>query len=282
MGQNCVLAKGGIKIAGAFTKVEQNIDVVKLFLNRSPTDVLEMNIGVGIRDMYVYGNDFVDRTLTRSLSMEFDWKRKPRCLGETDLKFEGEKHSHIYFDTVPWESVDDFVRIRECWESYNKDKKTCLKTREEYDDFARYVEARLTNEKVAKWLRRKDGDLHRLRQQFLYAWRHCKAGTTAVHVHVYEGKKTFPKQKLSHKHIAYILQDVGIPCSVTDVENSRKKEFIPNQTPYTDRASNTLVKLKQKYFYNLRIGDFFAEKSKLNINPVDQNDYENLFPQRPV
>lgn len=107
---NFVLAKGGIKIKDAFYKTEQNLEVVKMFLQREPDHFINIETGVGIRDMLVYGNDFVDRTLTRRLSMEFDWKRQPHYAGETDVEFDDIHQKHLFFSTRPWRSIEEFVK----------------------------------------------------------------------------------------------------------------------------------------------------------------------------
>ena len=94
--ENIVLAKGGINLRGTYEKLEQNDEIVRIFLTRNPKMVMNIQTGVGIKDQYVYGNDFVDRTLTRVLSMEFDFKRKPHFADEIELQF------------------DDFGRVNVC------------------------------------------------------------------------------------------------------------------------------------------------------------------------
>lgn len=56
-----VLAKGGIKLNGRFSKVEQNREIVRLFADRKPDDILTYTNGLGIRTMYEDGSDFVDK-----------------------------------------------------------------------------------------------------------------------------------------------------------------------------------------------------------------------------
>ena len=72
-----VLAKGGIKLPDPASKPAENSQMIDLFFNRQPTDTMMMKLGLGIRDMYSLGADFVDREMEKVLSMEFDWKRRP-------------------------------------------------------------------------------------------------------------------------------------------------------------------------------------------------------------
>jgi hypothetical protein len=55
---------------------------------------------------------------------------------------------------------------------------------EDYDDFRIYVESNLSlSESNKKYLKRKDGDLVRLRQNLIVANRHRRSGTTNNYPH---------------------------------------------------------------------------------------------------
>ena len=96
-----VLAKGGIKLPDPASKPAANSQIIDLFFNRQPTDTMMVSLGIGIRDMYELGADFVGREMEKVLSMEFDWKRRPT---NPDMA-EGEGYRHLQFQTEPWEAI---------------------------------------------------------------------------------------------------------------------------------------------------------------------------------
>src|SRR5690606_28878496 len=73
-----VLQKGGIKTNPLNGLFEENQETLRLFFNRSPDQKIQYKSGVGIKDMLRGETDFVFRSVTKRLSMEFDWKRKPK------------------------------------------------------------------------------------------------------------------------------------------------------------------------------------------------------------
>ena len=76
--EKIVLAKSGIKLPDVLGKEEENDEIIRLFFQRKPTDVIPMTLGLGIKDLYRGGYDFVHKEMKKRLSMEFDWKRKPK------------------------------------------------------------------------------------------------------------------------------------------------------------------------------------------------------------
>ena len=141
--------------------------------------MLTVNLGKGIRDMYQDGLDFVDYTFTKTLSMEYDWKRKPHYIGEVDIEVEGvDCKKHLFFSTKPWRSLTEYNQMRFVWEQYNKDVNHNLKIMKDYELLSEYVEARMSmdNEDVGKWLKKVNGPLKRLGRDIVSAERHEKAG----------------------------------------------------------------------------------------------------------
>ena len=58
----------------------QNRRIVEMFFARTADDVIPMKVKTGVRDMVLFDADLVDRALSKRLNMEFDWKRKYRCI----------------------------------------------------------------------------------------------------------------------------------------------------------------------------------------------------------
>lgn len=223
---NIVLAKGGI-----YTPAEhdsnrlQNEFITKLFLARKPDDRIQMATKTGIRDMIFFDADLVEKDTSKRLNMEFDWKRKPAEAWDYPTP------SHLAFTTDPWETVDQFIEIRRYWESFGVDTPRCLKTTVDYHAFAVYVLSQSALGKSgAKYLKKTDPDLKRLRQSLCAAWRYSEAGLTRK----IDGATA--------EMFAYILTNAGIPCKASDVENARSG-FKPKNCPKTPAVMTALTKL---------------------------------------
>ena len=130
-----VLQKGGIKTNNLFNLREENSTTVELFLNRHPEQKIDYKTGVGIKDMMRNDTDFVYRTVSKRLSMEFDWKRRPVNIRDVDVEFEGKRYKHLTFDTVPIEDHAAFNQVREAWHNYDKKTKHNLKLTEDFLTF---------------------------------------------------------------------------------------------------------------------------------------------------
>lgn len=226
-----VLAKGGIFLPDSLENAAaQNEYVVNLFLKRTPDDVIPMKIKTGIRDIVNFDADLVDKSLVKRLSMEFDWKRKPvaaRQITDPD---------HIAFSTQPWDTVDEFMMMRDYWESFTKGAPFCLKDIEGYRQFATYV---MTHSSLGKegsrYLRKTQSDINRLRQSLGSAWRSSKGGLK------------WQQDGISNAEFAHILEQAGIPCSRADVENASRKPFEPKKCPPTPDVYEALSKLRTRF-----------------------------------
>ena len=146
---------------------------------------MDVKLGLGIRDMYELGRDFVDRTMIKRLSMEYDWKRRPHFVGEVDINIEDiDCKKHLFFSTKPWDSIDQFNKVRMYWEQYNMESQHCLKSIYDFQNFKEYLDGKLSiessqsdDEKIGTYIRKKDGLKHRIRQQIVIAHKLRKGGT---------------------------------------------------------------------------------------------------------
>lgn len=223
---NIVLAKGGIYTASHLDEDRlQNDHIVKLFFDRRPDDQIPLKVKTGVRDIIEFDADLVEKSLSKRLNMEFDWKRRPVSA------WVDPEYGHIAFSTEPWQSSDQFANMREYWESFGIEGRRCIKTDNDYREFAIYVLSQSSLEQDgAKYLRKKNPDIARLRQMLCAAWRQSKAGLR----HRVDGK--------SAQAFADILAAAGIPCKRSDVENARKP-FIPNICPSTPAVKAALSEL---------------------------------------
>ena len=236
-----VLAKAGIKTPKDLNKLQQNQMIVEWFFNREPNSIYSQTQGIGIKDMWRGETDFINKDLHKVLSMEFDWKRKPTRYGEMKV---GDFDPHLIFETSPWDSEEQFYQIRSIWSEYNKKERHCLKTMTDYEQFADYVDYKLSLDTISqKYLRTEDGGIKRLRQSLSIAFTHRKCGTHLNHPKPFGIDGIFPKKVLGKKQFAMILNDhLHIPCTHIDVDNVRKKEFVPNQVPNTEQTRSKLNK----------------------------------------
>lgn len=228
---NVVLAKGGIYLPEALEDVwAQNAFVVDLFVKRTPEDVIPMKIKTGIRDIVSFDSDLVDKSLVKRLSMEFDWKRRPLAVRQAA------NPNHVAFSTRPWDTVDEFMMIRDYWEGFNKQTPFCLKSVASFRQFAVYVMTHSSLGKAdSRYLRKSNGDIRRLRQSLGSAWRTSKAGLV------------WQQDDISNAEFAAILQDAGIPCTRADVENDSRKPFEPKKCPPTPAVFEALTKLTERF-----------------------------------
>lgn len=228
---NVVLAKGGIYLPETLEDVwAQNAYIVDLFIKRTTGDVIPMKIKTGIRDIVNFDSDLVDKSVVKRLSMEFDWKRKPLAVRQSN------DPNHVAFSTVPWDNVDEFMMMRDYWEGFNKQSPFCLKSIVGYKQFATYV---MTHSSLGKenslYLRKVNGDLKRLRQSLGSAWRTSKGGLV------------WQQDRISNADFAAILEAAGIPCSRTDVENDSRKPFEPKKCPPTPAVFEALSNLSERF-----------------------------------
>jgi len=229
-----VLAKGGIFTPPEFESVEdQNIEIIRMFYDRTPESMIRVVGKTGVRDMVNHDADLVEKVIEKRLSMEYDWKRKPFGVAMADVAQDLSIRPHLMFSTRPWETVAHFETVREAWQDYTKDGSVCLKAVEDFESFADHVEIRtyLTSD-LGKYLKKVEGDILRLRQLLCSAWQHSEAGLTRG------------LQGVSAKGFANILSKHGIPCSRANVENGKMKPFLKSSCPPTMLVQQRLASLK--------------------------------------
>ncbi len=245
---NFVLAKGGIYTSDLYDTVwKRNDHIVNLFFNRKPTDEIKMKSSVGVREMVNFDTDLVDKTRVKRLSMEFDWKRRPKAVRYID------HYNHIAFSTNPWDTIEEFKVMRNIWESFAIETPFCLKSLEDYRNLAAYVLSQTTlDHKSSRYLRREEPDLKRLRQALGSAWRQSEAGFQ------------WRQYEINNEEFAFILSEAGIPCKRADVENAARIKFVPHSCPRTPDVLTALQKLTRQ-FPDLEI-DLFLTRSETGID----------------
>ncbi len=250
-----VLAKGGIFTPPEFEEVtDQNDEIVRLFFERTPDTVIRVEAKTGIREMVEHDADFVEKYFDKRLNMEFDWKRRPALARWSD------RYQHLSFHTTPWYSVDQYSQMRSFWEEYGKGNPVCIKTLDDFDRFTQYVETRsLIQSDAAKYMRKVDGDVARLRQQVCAAYKQGKAGLA-------------PKMfGFTNVEFAEFLTYIGIPCKKTDVENGKRHPFIPHACPATEEVLVLLLNLKL-HIEHLDVELFLYDQINNEMSLIDRSN----------
>lgn len=228
---NIILAKGGISVPyhrlGTWS---DNDYIVRLFWNRKPNTKTRIEPFTSIRHMVELDADLVRVKHDKRLNMEFDWKRKPFAAGMDSTC------DHLVFSTTPWQSVGDFIRVREQWDIFNRPDRTCLKTVEDYARFATHANSRSAIEEAAVKSGRlsKDApDVIELRKSLCSAWRQSQAGLSWE-----RGKAA---------EFAQVLTTAGLPTERSHVEYGKERPFISRSVPLTTNTRRIVEKLRSVY-----------------------------------
>ena len=220
--------------------------------------------------MIDYDADLVEEELDRRLNMEFDWKRRPYAIG-TSLVY----HGHIIFDTVPWQSVENFQSVREQWTEYQKKNPICIKSPDDYERFALYADSVLSlSEQDRKYLPSNDPDLARLRQTLCRAWHRNALGLTQDITVEYDNR--IRKVDFAEA-FAKIMSQCGIETSRFDVENAKRKNRLAmNACPRTKRCIDAVNKIKQ-FYPKLDSEGIFTKASAPQLLLTTSSASESLF-----
>ncbi|KRR23264.1 DNA polymerase [Bradyrhizobium retamae] len=243
---NIVLAKGGLRLDDKFDTPElRNTEIVRMFLARKPDDRLTFESLTGIRDIVEFDSDLVSKEVSRRVNMEYDWKRKP------DILFDHEDYKHCAFSTVPWETVDQFVAVRELFETYLDSDPHCIKSVGDFDSFSVYVDSSMQlSEQDRSYLRKRSGDVNRLRKALCVGWHQDVLGLRANPV------------IRTAQQFADVLTACGVKCSRSNVENGSKQVFAVNSVPATDSVLAAIGKLND-FFPDVRSDRLCATHSAL-------------------
>jgi hypothetical protein len=258
--ERLVFAATGLDFPKHYSKADRNAETIATFLNRAPNMVIPKTRLHGIRAMYLEGLDATTYQTGLSVSMEYDWKRRPTSAVDFDLSDHG--CSHLQFQTVPWDDIVQYNEVRSNWRQYTKDAPRCLKTIADLKAFNTYSSSHRSLEKsgAGRYLRREGGDLKRLREQISIAQCLRRAGTQRLKAHAFGNQKIFPTKKLTSQELTDFLVRVGVPCRKSDVDNARRKGFIPKQVPRNDATETVLRTLKNEVFPDLVIPDFLTDE----------------------
>ena len=235
-----VLAKAGVRPPSQCREIdEQNDYMIKLFFERTPTTMVDIEVHSTMSDMIMHGADLISEELKAPIDgLRFQAMPAFRCDGKRSAAKTGRRFDHIVFSTRPWRDITEFKMIRSMWDDYRRGQKICLKTTDDFSEFAEVFDMmKSLPDGSKKYLRRSDKTgLQRLQRDLCRAFKHGKAG--------------FPElSQLSARQFSEILNATsmtahGVITEVSDVENGKRTKFTANTTPPTPEVSRALRELR--------------------------------------
>jgi hypothetical protein len=142
--------------------------------------------------------------------------------------------------------VEHFQSVREQFAEYQKKNPICIKSPDDYEKFAVYVESVLSlTEGNRKYLSSDEPDLVRLRQTLCKAWHQQALGLVKGMFLTREANRYIQ----TAEEFAKLLTDCGIPTARHDVENAKKTKThsLENSCPRTERCVDAIANLKVLY-----------------------------------
>lgn len=128
-----VLAKAGVKSHG--TTVEQNEQILKLYLEREPDTKTDASHLISLREQWLSERDLVEIRKSVRLSYEFDQKRQLINPCMTSVR----DRAHLTCDSIPWRTEAQADLARAEFDGWREDY--CLKTLEDWESWEDYFES---------------------------------------------------------------------------------------------------------------------------------------------
>jgi hypothetical protein len=226
------LAKGGIHLIDHYENdLLENKAIQDLFWHRTDETAFPVHSLAGVRQVVMFDIDSVPVLRTKSLNMEYDWKRRPY-----DAK-DSTQFGHIAFSTLPWDRYEQFRMIRDVSENI---KNPVIKNTDALDSMFSAVAAVDSLEKSrTKWARKKDKSLNIMMKTMTVVWHHDRQLLGRL------------PPKHSASQFAQNLTDAGCPCKRSDVENGKGTQslgkFLPPTIPATPKTVEAFNYLKTIY-----------------------------------
>lgn len=218
-GEKIVLAKAGLK-PPMVDKEQQNEWIISEFVNRSHNSKQTFKTLRNLPEIWKNGGDLTSKELTRRLSMEYDWKRRASTMLSRPIR----SVDHLYFETDPWLSQDEFNACRDAWETYQSQSPRVLKTESDLREFQEYQSINPGDAKLKK--PHHAPALTFAKRQFLRALVRSEWGLRAG--------------EMSYSETAEWLNVGGFSTKKSDLENAKRpgseltEHSVPH-TPETDR-----------------------------------------------
>jgi hypothetical protein len=227
-GEKPVLAKAGLKPPMKDMALH-NDWIVETFVSRSADSKQTITLLRTLPEIWKNGGDLTPKEITRRISMDYDWKRRP--VNPSVRPIHGS--DHLCFNTVPWRSVADFQACRDSWEQYQSSTGTVLKTVEDLTQFEDY---RVVNTgKTGLKRSRRDSALTLAKRMFLRAYTRSAWGLDS--------------HEMTYTELALWLTGNGIKTTKADVENAKRPsaKLVKHLVPGTSAVDKFIAVLKSRF-----------------------------------
>ncbi len=230
-----VLAKAGIKPHAP--KHEHNEYMLRLFLNREPEQEHVQTSLISLQEQWHTEGDLVGITKSIRLNLEYDFKRRP--VRPTMREVQG--RSHLAFDSVPWETVEQAREAMQRFREWRLGHKRVLKTMQDFMVWEDHLHM-VAPLRAAGVGIRGDGALGHLYRQFLRALVRGEWGLSLVDPE--------SGQRESYNDVVHWLITVGFPhASVDDLKNAKRNasKLAPGTIRLNDEVLRLLAAIIEKY-----------------------------------
>lgn len=200
-GQKPMLAQGGLKPPEDVPKGGANDWIVASYVTRNADTKCEVRYFRSLREIWHDGGDLTKKSITRTVGMDFDFKRKPVDPGR---QLVGEEPM-LTFQTVPWDTFEDFLHCRDQWERFRRQTGRCLRTEDDYSAFQDFLISAGANT-VGLNRSLDDGSVALAQRLFLRAFMQSAWGLRAG--------------AMTQRELAQWLTGGGYKTSITDVKNA--------------------------------------------------------------
>ncbi|MBF0474010.1 MAG: hypothetical protein HQK93_09825 [Nitrospirae bacterium] len=135
-----LVARGGLQIK------DKDLDnIIRIlfekFLNAKPDNTYNQKRSSNLED-YLDGIESYTMICQEvSENMDFDHKRNPIDIKPSLIDYKGQTYEKIVFNTIPWNTVDEFLTVRDRYKKYlqNRSNNNKLQSIADYEDFSKYL-----------------------------------------------------------------------------------------------------------------------------------------------
>jgi hypothetical protein len=232
--------------------------MVNLYANRVPYQAVTHPTLISLRQMFLKQADLINVERTVTINLEPDFKRQPMNPVMQSFSVDGVEHEHIYLESLPWRTVDEFMQARCHFDGWRqgravfkdvKGKKEvslyvdghCLKTVEDWSCFldyqavSQYIEDVKAAKKGSFKLSNGRDSVELLRRLFIIAFTNSLWGLECV---------------ASYKEMAAWLSEHGYESLESDFKNCKGKHMGMPVVPVTP-LNKPLLELLENRFPNM-------------------------------
>lgn len=222
-GQPDILAKAGVK--PPCPKEQHQAYMLDLYLNRYPGQKVDSEQLISTSEMWINECDLISMTKSKTLNLEFDFKRKPMMPSmQPVLGVE-----HICFRTRPHPTVQAAIKQRVLFDNWRKTH--CLKTLEDWESWEDYLACKGSiNGNVMRIT--DEGSMGVLKQVFLRAYTQEAFGLTKT---------------MGYEDLAEWLTINGCLTTVNDCKNARRATLHSQCVPITSRTARLLALIQREF-----------------------------------